>query len=110
MEADIVFTSEYCHPSEPNPGIAVLIKYGFDVEIDSTEYWDAAPDWIGDWTRKVFVRARIAREIDETTSDPQLEFFDWMSSVVEPLGGDLLEAGFADLHARRRQTNAIKGT
>src|SRR5258708_31035148 len=63
---------------------------------DSIEFWCAPPEWIAEWTQKVFVRARITREIDATAPDPQLEFFDWGSSLVEPLDGDLLEAGFAD--------------
>jgi hypothetical protein len=102
MEADVVFTSDYCHPSEPNPGIAVLIEHGFDVEVldDSTEYW--GDEWIDEWTRKVLIGARINLEIDEAAPDPQGEFLDWVLSIVEPFGGDPLEAGFADPHVRCR--------
>jgi hypothetical protein len=87
-----MFTSEYCHPSEPNPGIAVLVKYGFGVEVldDSTECW--GDEWVDEWTRKVLIRARITLEIDEAAPDPQGDFLDWVLSIVEPFGGDPLEA------------------
>jgi hypothetical protein len=41
MEAEVVFPD----PGDPNPGIAMLVKYGFSVETlaDSTEYWAGRP-------------------------------------------------------------------
>jgi len=116
MEADVVFGSEYRsmhNPGDPDPGIAALVKYGFDVEVldNMPEYWgDEWYEW--DWVRKVFIRARITIEIDEEAPDPQGDFLDWVGSIVEPFGGDPLEAGFADPRVRCRywiaRTGAIR--
>jgi hypothetical protein len=78
MQADVLFLD----PHDLNPGIAVLVEHGFDVE--------NLDDWIDECGPTVFIRARITTEIDED------HFFDWMQSIVEPLGGDTIEAGLAD--------------
>jgi hypothetical protein len=78
MQADILFLD----PTDLSPATAALVERGFDVE--NLDYWidEAGPT--------VFIRARINTEIDED------HFHDWVQSVVEPLGGDTIEAGLAD--------------
>jgi hypothetical protein len=57
MEADVVFISEH-RPLRPagdprdHPGIAALVKHGFDVEVldDSIEYW--GDEWFEEWTER----------------------------------------------------------
>jgi hypothetical protein len=87
-----------------HPGIAALIKHGFDVEVldDSIEYWGGSDDdWIfHEWTRKIYIQARITIEIDEGTLEPDGDFLDWVGDIVEPFGGDPIEAGFADPRVR----------
>jgi hypothetical protein len=108
MEADVTFISEHC-PARPagdprdHPGIVALIKHGFDVEVldDSIEYWGGFLD--KEWTRKIHIQARITIEIDEETPDPQGDFLDGVGDIVEPFGGDPIEAGFADPRERYRQ-------
>ena len=78
MQADILFLD----PDDLNPGIAKLVEHGFDVE--------TLDDWIDEYSPTIFIRARITTEIDEG------HFLDWVQSIVEPLGGDTTEAGFAD--------------
>ena len=78
MEADILF----CNPDDVDPAAAVLIEHGFDVE---TLY-----DRIDDCGPTVFIRVCIVTEIGED------HFFDWVQSIIEPLGGNMIEAGLAD--------------
>ena len=55
MEADVVFAD----PSDPDPGIAVLVKHGFDVEVLDrwADYYGDDDAWPDEWLRKVFIRA-----------------------------------------------------
>jgi hypothetical protein len=107
MEADVTFISEH-HPMRPagdphdHPGIAALIKHGFDVEVldDSIEYW--GDEWFEEWTRKISIQARITIEIDARAREPDGDFLDWVGDIVEPFGGDPIEAGFADPRVRWR--------
>jgi hypothetical protein len=120
MEADVVFVSEH-HPMRPaedprdHPGIATLIKHGFDVEVldDSIEYWGdlstmieaATPTFPAvhyEWVRKIYIQARITIEVDEEAREPDGDFLDWVGDIVEPFGGDPIEAGFADPRIRWR--------
>jgi hypothetical protein len=124
MEADIIFAD----PDDPDREVAMLIKHGFEVEVLErwTDYYSAddeadpvtvqepldcysscCPAVCRDWPqrlRKVWIMARIPFAVDDTTTrDPQLQFLDWMMRIVEPLGGDLSEAGFADPATRRNR-------
>jgi hypothetical protein len=105
-----------CVDPNDHPGIAALVKHGFDVEVldDSIEYWGnlltmieaatAAPPAVHyEWARKIYIQARITIEIDEGTLDPQGDFLDWVGDIVEPFGGDPIEAGFADPRERYHQ-------
>ena len=60
----------------------MLIENGFDVEV--------LDDWIDDFGPTIFVRTRITTNL---TAD---DFFDWVHRLVEPLHGDVMEAGLAD--------------
>jgi hypothetical protein len=77
MQADFCF----CNPDDAGPATAVLIEHGFEVE---------NLDWIDEYGPTVFIRARITTEIDED------HFLDWAQNLIEPLGGDTMEAGLAD--------------
>jgi hypothetical protein len=85
MEADVVFVSEH-RPMRPagdprdHPGIAALIKHGFDIEVldDSIEYWGGFLD--KEWTRKIHIQARISIEIDAGAREPDGDFLDWATS------------------------------
>jgi hypothetical protein len=79
MQADVLFLS----PSDANPGIAALIAAGFDVE--------HLADWIDEEGPTVFFRIRITTEIDKD------HFLGWVQGIVDPLNGDTIEAGLADL-------------
>jgi hypothetical protein len=78
MQADVL----YLDPAEARPGIAVLVKQGFDVE--------PLVDWIDECGPTVFYRIRINSTLDESA------FFDWVQSLVDPFDGDTIEAGLAD--------------
>jgi hypothetical protein len=78
MQADVLFLD----PADLNPGIAALVELGFEVE--------NLDDWIDEAGPTVFLRVRITTEVDEH------HFLDWLQSIVEPVGGDVVEAGLAD--------------
>lgn len=78
MDAEILFLD----PADVNPAIAELIKRDFRVEIYEDMIDEAGPT--------VFIRATGFSEHDNST------FFEWVQAIVEPLGGDVTEAGFAD--------------
>jgi hypothetical protein len=63
------------------PGVAALAELGFAVTV---------LDWVDDCGPTVWIKARITSELDEN------RFLDWMSSVVRPLGGDVVEASLAN--------------
>ena len=65
MEAEILFLD----PHDVNPGIAAL------TQLDD------------DYGPTVWIMARIASELDPP------RFLDWVASIIEPLGGDVVEAG-----------------
>jgi hypothetical protein len=75
MQADFCF----CDPLDANPGIAALIEHGFDIEI--------LDGWIDEAGPTIFVRGWITTDIAED------RFLDWAQTIVDPLGGDTIEAG-----------------
>jgi hypothetical protein len=79
MEAEIVFLD----PDDLDPGTAVLVEHGFDVE--------NLDDWIDECGPTVFIRCRITTDMSED------RFFAWVSSIVEQFrSGDVIGAGLAD--------------
>lgn len=77
MDAEILFLD----PKDVSAGSAALIDLGFEVEV---------LDWVDDYGPTVFIRARITSELDQD------QFFDWVSNIVPPLRGDVVEAGLSD--------------
>ena len=61
------------------PAIADLIEIDFDVEV--------LDDWIDDTSPAVWILAKIVNRLGD------FAFFEWMRTIVEPLGGDLVETG-----------------
>jgi hypothetical protein len=77
MDAEILFLD----PKDVGPGSAVLIEHGFDVEV--------LDDWVDDYGPTIFIRARITTDVAED------RFLDWVVNIVEPLHGDVVEAGLS---------------
>jgi hypothetical protein len=77
MDAEILFPN----PADVNPAIAELIKRDFSVEIRKDKIDEGGPT--------VFIRATVFTEHDDST------FHSWVQAIVEPLGGDVWEAGHA---------------
>ena len=77
MVAEVIFLN----PNDLNRGTAELIEHDFDVE-----YLD---DYIDDYSPAVWVNARTLSELDD------FGFLDWVQTIVEPVGGEVLEAGLA---------------
>jgi hypothetical protein len=77
MEAEILFLD----PADRDPCIAALKAHGFEVEIF---------DWIDDYGPTVWIMGRTDYD------DAGDRFSDWVLSLVEPLGGDVVEAGLAN--------------
>jgi len=71
----------FLNPNDLNRGIAELIEHDFDVE-----YLD---DWIDDYGPAVWVNAWTLSRLDDSS------FFVWVKTIVEPIGGDVCEAGLA---------------
>lgn len=80
MEAEVLFLD----PADEGPCVAKLTELGFIVE---------RLDWTDPHGPTVWVMARIDVEFDDMFAD--VRFFDWVTSIVEPLGGDVVKAGFA---------------
>jgi hypothetical protein len=78
MDAEILFLD----PNDVSSGSAALIEHGFDVEV--------LDDRIDDYGPAMWIQARITTDVAED------DFFDWVESVVNPLRGDVLEAGLSD--------------
>ena len=78
MQAEVLFNA----PHDVNPGLATLIEHDFSFQI--------LEDWIDECGPAVFVRAWVLSELGEDG------FFDWAATIVEPVGGEILEAGLAD--------------
>jgi hypothetical protein len=75
MAAEIIFLD----PADMNPTIAELTELDFDIEL--------LDDWIDDEGPAVWIRATILTELEAAA------FFDWVKTIVKPLGGDVVEAG-----------------
>ena len=75
--AEIIFLD----PADMNPAVAKLIELDFDVEV--------LDDWIDDDGPAVWILVSTLTELDDSA------FFDWVKTVVEPLGGFVVEAGYA---------------
>jgi hypothetical protein len=93
MDAEILFLD----PADVNPAIAELITRDFSVEIHEEMIDEAGPT--------VFIRAVVISEHDDST------FHNWVQKIVEPLGGDVWEAGHADqvtMDMIRANDNMIK--
>jgi hypothetical protein len=80
MVRQILAQVMFLNPNDLNRGSAELIEHDFDVEPD---------DLIDDYSPAVWVNARTLSELDNSG------FFNWVRTIVEPLGGDVLEAGLA---------------
>ncbi len=77
MQAEIMFLN----PNDVNCGIAKLIECDFDT---------AVRDEFDDYGPAVFITAWAHTGLNES------DFFDWTENVVQPFGGEVLEAGLAD--------------
>ena len=77
MEAEVLFLD----PNDVGPGSAALVEHGFNVEV---------LDWVDPYGPTVWIKAQVTSELDEH------RFFDWVASIVEPLHGDVVEAGLTD--------------
>ena len=77
MTAEIIFLD----PADMNPTIAGLIERDFDFEI--------LEDWIDDCGPAVWILAIAITELDQSA------FFARVKTIVEPLDGDVVEAGYA---------------
>jgi hypothetical protein len=78
MVAEIIFLD----PADMNPAIAELIELDFDVEF--------LVDWIDDEGPAAWILATTLSKLGDDA------FFDWMNSIIEPLGGFVVEAGYAE--------------
>jgi hypothetical protein len=92
MSAEILFLN----PNDVSSGCAELIERDFAVEALDGD------DWIDECGPTVFVRARIITDIGED------HFLDWVQAIVEPLGGDVMEAGLEAQSYRREVSNWMR--
>jgi hypothetical protein len=76
MVAEVIFLN----PHDLHRGTAELIEHDFEVEY---------LDWIDDYGPAVWVNAWTLSELDD------FSFFDWVQTIIEPVGGDVVEAGLA---------------
>jgi hypothetical protein len=76
MEAEILFLD----PDDVGPGSAALVEHGFKVEV---------LDYIDDYGPTVWIKAEVTSELGES------RFLDWVHGIVEPLHGDVVEAGLS---------------
>jgi hypothetical protein len=77
MDAEVLFHD----PADVNPAIAELIERDFDVQV--------LEDLIDECGPAVFVLAVVISELDVDA------FFDWVKAIVDPLGGEVTQAGRA---------------
>ena len=79
MAAEILFLD----PSDMKPGIAALGALGFeDFRV---------LDWADPYGPTVWITCQFNTELD------QCAFLNWATDIVEPLHGDVVEAGLAHL-------------
>ena len=77
METLILFLD----PTDVEPASDALVKLGFAIENIGQRNIDEGP--------AIEIIARIT-----VTRLSQSDFLDWITRIVEPLGGDVIEAGF----------------
>ena len=77
MDAEVLFPN----PADVDPAIAELTALGFRIKIRE--------DMIDEGGPTVFILATGFTEHSLGT------FFDWMQTIVAPLGGDVWDAGYA---------------
>jgi hypothetical protein len=71
----------FLRPADVYPAITELDELGFELrELD---------DWIDTETGARWILATIASELTPSG------FHDWINTIIEPLGGDVVEAGRA---------------
>ena len=78
LQAEILFPD----PDYMLPADAALTELGFEVELLPR---------IDECSDAVWIRARIAAEFADED-----HFLGWVVNIVEPLHGEVVEAGFAD--------------
>ena len=94
MVAEIIFLE----PDDVNPAVGELTELGFDCEV---LHWD---DPLSDAT---WILARIDSELDVSA------FFNWVKSIVDGIGGDVVEAGASadfepDLERKHRDNERLR--
>jgi hypothetical protein len=77
MQAEVFFLDR----ADLGPGSAALVKQGFDIEVLDKE---------DDYEPAVFAKVTVWSELDE------VDFLHWVAELIEPAGGDVVEAGLAD--------------
>ena len=77
MSAEVLFLD----PRDVEPTEARLRELGFDIE---------RLDWTDPYGPTVWINASTRTELDQSG------FLDHVQSIVEPLGGDVVEAGIAE--------------
>jgi hypothetical protein len=82
MVAEIIFVQGY----DARPGVAELTAHGFDCEV--LPWIDG--DGVGVYSDAVWLLARLDTELDIN------DFCEEVQSIVEPIGGDLVDAGNSD--------------
>jgi hypothetical protein len=93
MSAEIMFLD----PANVNPATAELISRDFEVLVLENSIDEHGP--------AVFILAGAITELDDSA------FFHWVQTIVEPLGGDVLEAGHTedDLATEARRKSKLRG-
>ena len=86
--AEIIFID----PADMNRTVVELIDRDFDVEV---------LDWIDDEGPAVWILASTLTELDASG------FFDRVKTIVEPLGGDVLEAGGTMASCRKARKSSV---
>ena len=84
LVAEIIFLD----PAGLNPAIAELAEFDFDIEV--------LDDWIDDEGPAMWILATVFSELDASA------FLDWVKTIINPLGGDVIEAGSVRLRAQAR--------
>jgi hypothetical protein len=90
MQVEILFNS----PHDVSSGLATLIEHDFSYRI--------LEDWIDEYGPAVFVRAWVLSELGEDS------VFDWATTIIEPAGGEILEAGLADEYTPEELRNELR--
>jgi hypothetical protein len=77
MDAEILFLD----PGDVSSGSTTLTELGFKIEV---------LNYVDEYGPTVWIKAGIASDLSQD------EFLAWVSSIVEPLRGEVAEAGFSD--------------